>query len=314
MNVLLTGATGLVGKQLLPALAKLGRVTALVRRTPSRLETPGPQSVEYVEADLRDYAALYETLGTHKVEVVVHSAAISHPGPSFRRPMTTVQINFDATVALLEAARLFGVRRFVYISSIGVYGPYQHPLVDETHPVAGNSPYGVTKAASEMMGNMYETTYGLRFVSLRYAHVYGPDREMACPIKMLVDAAVANLPLKLDSGADARLNLVYQNDVVQPVMVCLRKDPSYKAYNIADGVVCTLRDVLNILRKKFPSWEADVGPGNLPQSATGLPPEQGGERGIDISRARSDLGFEPQFDLASALDDYTRALTSRQRS
>ena len=310
MNILLTGATGLLGKKLVNPLCQLGTVVGTGRwsyEPPSAAKKAQP----FIKAsfDLRDYASIYRVFKEYKITHVVHSAAISHPGPSIENPLTTVQVNFDATVNLLEAARLFGVERFVYISSIGVYGRYYSEKVTEDHPTEGNSPYGVTKVAAELMGNCYDRTFDLPFVSLRYGQIYGSLRNTPCPIKMVVEAAVSKTPLHLSSGADACLHAIYQEDSVEPVLKALEKTGiRSEAFNIVDGSRHTLQEVVTIVKDLVPDSDITLGPGSLPQSVTGLPPEIGTEVLLDASKAARKLGFEAKWSFPEALAHYVKTL------
>ena len=303
-TVLLTGAAGLLGRELLGPLSARYNVIAVDAR-PFRIDAEDDVSPATALAfDLRDYGAVYETFARNRIDFVVHAGAISHPGPSFSQPVTSVQTNFDATVTLLEAATLFSVKRFVFISSIGVYGAFEQPNVREDHPMVGNSPYGVTKIAAELMGKMYAKKHALSFVALRYSHIYGPDRQLACPIKMLVDAAVAGQPLRLPSGADTQLHLIYQFDTSEPVLRCLERDPHRQEYNIGDGSTHRLEEVVDLLKIRVPKWEVALGPGPLPTSVTVLPPEEGVEAVIDVTRATLDLDFRANYDIANGINDY----------
>jgi len=310
-NILLTGAGGLLGRQSMQALAARHRVFAIDIWPFSPEAAQLDENPTLLSFDLRDYAAVYETFARYRIDYVVHAAAISHPGPSFAQPVTSVQVNFNATVTLLEAARLFGTKRFVFISSIGVYGAYNEPMVDEGHRMAGNSPYGVTKIAAELMGRMYATEFKVPFVALRYSHIYGPSRRLACPIKMLAEAAVRGDALHLPSGMDTLLQLIYQADVADPIIRCIEKQPHFHEYNIGDGAAYRLRDVADLLKMRFPKWEVDIGPGPLPRELTGLPPAKGAEATIDISRAARDLEFRPRYGLSDALQDYADHLLKR---
>ncbi|MGE5606346.1 MAG: NAD-dependent epimerase/dehydratase family protein [Bacteroidota bacterium] len=310
MNILLTGAQGLLGQMLLKPLSEMGLVVAAARRS---YQPPGVSKGKrsYVEAnfDLRDYASIYRVFKEYNITHVVHSAAISHPGPSLDSPLTAVQINFDATVTLLEAARLFGVKRFIYMSSIGVYGRYRTNRVTEEHPMEGNSPYGVTKVASELMGNCYDRTFDLPFVSLRYGQIYGPLRKTPCPIKMVVEAAITHKPLHLSGGADACLHAIYQEDTIEPVQKLLLDETiRAEAFNIVDGYRHTLREVVTEIKKIVPDADISLGPGPLPQSVTGLPPEIGEDVLLDASKAMEKLEFKPQWTLPKALVHYVETL------
>jgi UDP-glucose 4-epimerase len=306
MNILLTGSEGFLGKMLVKPLCELGTVVAAARRF---YQPPGAEKKKTtfipVNFDLRDYASIYRVFKEFNITHVVHSAAISHPGPSLDSPLSAVQINFDATVSLLEAARLFKVERFVYISSIGVYGTYLWDKVTEDHPMVGNSPYGVTKIASELMGNCYDRTFDLPFISLRYGQIYGPLRKTPCPIKMLVEAAVNHTSLHLSSGADSCVHAIYQEDVAEPVLLSLKdKENRTESFNIVDGERHTLGEVLLEIKELIPDADIALGSGPLPQSVTGLPPEIGKNVLLDASKAEAKLGFKAKWFLRKALKHY----------
>jgi nucleoside-diphosphate-sugar epimerase len=307
-TVLLTGASGLVGRQLVRLLSESYRLVLTDCQSPQHLSDLPRDRVAFATFDLRDYAAIYTLFAKHRIDRVIHSAAISHPGPSFAQPVTTLQINFDATVTLLEAARLHGVARFVFISTIGVYGPFQSHRVNEKHPTVGDSPYGVAKLAAELMGLTYAEEFGLPFVALRYSLIYGPSRLQPCPIKMLVEAAAARRPLQLASEADTGLNILYEADAAGPILHCLEEDTLHRVYNIGDGKQHCLGEVLRILHRLTPSWSAAIGPGVLPRETTGLPLGRHTGAVIDISRARKDLRFSPSYDLERGVTEYFKSI------
>jgi nucleoside-diphosphate-sugar epimerase len=120
--------------------------------------------------------------------------------------------------------------------------------------------------------------------------------------------------LHLPSGIDTPLQLIYQADAADPIHRCIERQPHFHAYNIGDGAVYRLRDVVDLLKMRFPNWDADIGPGPLPRELTGLPTEEGAEATIDISRAHRDLEFTPRYGLSDALQDYAdRLLAGRPK-
>src|SRR4051812_30934834 len=100
-TVLLTGAAGLLGRQLLGPLSKRWNVIAVDAR-PLAPDEAAAGPAASLSFDLRDYGAVYDAFARHRIDFVVHAGAISHPGPSFSHPVSSVQVNFDATVTLLE--------------------------------------------------------------------------------------------------------------------------------------------------------------------------------------------------------------------
>lgn len=301
-TILVTGAAGLLGKQFVLTASKTHRIIAAdVRPLPYTID---PERVTACRFDLRDYGAIFEVFRQYEVDVVMHSGAISHPGYSLSRPLETVQVNFDATVALLEAARILGVKKFIFISTGNVYGPYLSPTVDENHPLPGHSPYGVSKVAAELMGRMYSREYGMNFITLRVNSIYGSDRHEPSLMKTLVEAAAANKPIELSRGADTWVSTIYQADVSQPILTCIDRDISNETFNINDGPPHRIGDVADLLKTLRPSWHVRLGPGpkdpsKLPSTVREYP-----DAVLSTEKAKKHLNFAPAYTIERGVKEW----------
>src|SRR3978361_1830524 len=160
MNILLTGAAGLIGMALRDAFRARGDHVAAIDIT--RFE------------------------GHDAVEAIVHCGAISGPMLARGRPLDIVRANIDATALLLDLAREHRMRRFVFCSSISVYGDVGPGRIDETTPLLPSSVYGASKAACEQLIHGFAAEYGLDGVSLRIGRVYGPYRRADCHLGTLI--------------------------------------------------------------------------------------------------------------------------------
>lgn len=308
-TILVTGASGLLGKQLVLASAGQHKILAAdIRELPYPVEAFG-DNVQQCRFDLRDHGAIYELFRNNAIDVVVHSGAISHPVYSLTRPVETVQVNFDATVTLLEAARIFHVPKFIFMSTGNVYGHYLSPIVDETHPLPGHSPYGVSKVAAELMGRMYAREFGLNFIALRVNSIYGPDRREPSMMKTLVEAAAAGKPVDMPRGADTWLSTIYQGDVAAPILACIEGSVRSEAYNLNDGTPHRIGEVVEILKALRPQWQVSVGPG--PKEPSKCPPDvkEYPDAVLSIEKARRDLGFSPGFTLEQGVKAWLSALS-----
>ena len=181
MKVLVTGAIGFVGINVVRCLAEQGdKVVALDRSAPDSdaldFLRPVMQRVQLVEADVEDDWALAALVATHRPDGIVHAAAVTPKLETERSmPMRIMNINFMGTMRALEAAREHGVERFLFVSSDGLYGGIQDP----TQPVdkrrrRGRGPIPIAKVASEAVCRRYRALYGLEAVSGRVCATYGP--------------------------------------------------------------------------------------------------------------------------------------------
>lgn len=195
---LLTGGAGYIGPHVLRSLLDSGRSVVVLDDLSTGLPRKIPHDVPFVEADIRDTAAVTAALLTHGCSGIVHLAARKAVGESIKHPLHYWHVNVEGFRSLLAAAVEAQVAHVVLSSSAACYGT---PSVDNvTEDVIGAplSPYGSTKLACEVMLGEVAEAYGLRHTSLRYFNVAGAG----CP--ELGDTGVFNLiPMvfrRLDAG------------------------------------------------------------------------------------------------------------------
>jgi UDP-glucuronate 4-epimerase len=195
--VLVTGCKGFIGSALARRLAAEGRPVIGMDRAPPGEDTPFPS----VQADLADIHRLYATLIEHRVDRLVHGGALSGPMLARDNPHLMFEINVRGTMNILEAARVTGVRRVVFLSSIMAYGehPVEVPVTEDT-PLRACDPYGSSKICSEAILRAYAAGHGLDGVSLRLAGVYGPGRTTDCLIRLILENVLAGRRTSLPYG------------------------------------------------------------------------------------------------------------------
>jgi len=294
--VLVTGGTGFVGRQLVDALTAAGTPVVSYNRDYAASALP---DVVAVQGELFDIPRLLGVLREHRVERIIHTAAQSHPEISIEVPVTTFAANVDGTLGVFEAARLSGVvRRIVNFSSECAYGHQDEeiPVAESACPLP-NTPYGVTKVATELLGRVYRDTYGLDVVSLRVTEIYGPGLRMPEVLKDMIHAAAQDSAFHLDTGAAHRFQFVHVSDVVRAAISACRRDrlPEH-VYNISGGEQVTLAQAADLVRAEFPHATIDLGPGYL----------SGWDRQgpFDITAAERDFGYRPQVSLVEGVAAY----------
>lgn len=307
MHVLVTGA-GLVGCNVARQLAERGHRAILVDRSPNRgyIAAVAPDA-PIVATDVQDLAALIETMQIHKIDTVVHTAYLI--GASLNaRPYAGVKANVDGSLALFEAARLTGVRRFLFASTQGVYdydratGP-----IEEDDPLVGVVFYTASKIATELLLKAFAKEHRLEFAILRFAQIYGFGHYLGGDFVGIVmhqalTAALAGEPVELDPGIITNNDHVYAKDVALGVVLACEKPLRHDTYNIGSGVLTGPADVVAAIDAVVPGARAKM----LPKPVIG--PFWRHEHILDLTRARHDLGYEPQFDLATGVADFVREL------
>ena len=185
-------------------------------------------------------------------EAVIHLAARVGVRPSLERPLDYEESNVRGTVIVLEAARRWGVGKFLFASSSSVYGNTPRvPFTEEDHQILAISPYAATKIAGEKMCYAYSHLYALPVICLRLFTVYGPRQRPDLAIHkfaMLIDSGRA-VPFYGD-GNSAR-DYTYIDDIVAGFHGALHLDASYEVINLGNSHPVRLTELISVLEEKL---------------------------------------------------------------
>lgn len=203
--ILVTGGAGYVGSHSCKALAAAGFLPVCF----DNLSTGHRWAVRWgplEPGDLDDIDALRQALRRHRVEAVMHFAALSNVGDSMRKPGFYYRNNVGGTLNLLEAMVDCGIRKLILSSSCASYGRPQTLPIPEGHPQWPMSPYGETKFAAERMLRWWDEVHGLRFVALRYFNAAGADPDSE--IGEAHDPETHLIPLAIGTALEQRPHLM----------------------------------------------------------------------------------------------------------
>jgi UDP-glucose 4-epimerase len=300
MRLLVTGGAGFIGSHLVEGLVSAGHyVCALDNFTTGKMtnlsEVLGSENFQIVRADARRIpGSLIKKLG--RMNGVCHLAALTDVQESIENPMLTSDVNLMGTLSVLEAARKLKAERVILASSAAVYGMIKRFPVTEDANIAPISPYGASKAASELYCRAFEENHGIEAVSLRYFNVYGP-RQVSGHYSGVISIFARNLlrgqPLTIfGDGAQSR-DFVYADDVVHATIHALNGSFQSRAFNIATGTETTVLELAKIMQELA----------NRRSELKFRPPRSGDPyRGVaDITKARKELGFAPRTSLRDGL-------------
>jgi UDP-glucose 4-epimerase len=287
-TVLVTGGAGFIGSRIVATLGSNNRVRVLDNLT-SGSRAALPDDVEFVHGDVRDEQQVKRALAD--VDIVLHEAAMADVPESTERPLACHERNATATVKLLDQARRADAR-VVLASSAAVYGDPESVPVSEEAPTRPRSPYGASKLASDHYGRVFSERYGLPVVSLRYFNVYGPRKtptEACGVVGQFVRKARTGDPLTVHGQGNQTRDFVHVFDVVNANLAAATTTETPAVYNIGTGRSITIRELAALVAEES---SADVT----------IRHEEGRDGDIqrsraDISKATSELGFEPQVDI-----------------
>lgn len=295
-TVLLTGASGLIGRYVHRMLRERGDKVVAIDRIAGD---------DVLACDLSEVHRLHE-LGS-EAAAIIHCGAISGPMVARDNPYLIVQSNIVGTANILELARVKGMRRVVYCSSVSAFGntPAGLDLVPEDVVLKPTSVYGASKAAGEQLLEGYRQQHGVDSVSLRPGWVYGPGRTTDCAIRTMIEDAQAGRPTSFPFGRDFYRQYVHVQDVADAILLALdAKELPRRSYTINGGTYLTLGDVAAIVRKVLPSARIEMGPGGDPIDDV--------QARFDLSAAERDLGFRPRIGLEEGIRSYAGWLSARR--
>jgi nucleoside-diphosphate-sugar epimerase len=305
MTVLVTGASGLIGRHAVSELRRRGESIRTFQRTPQRTpsppscETSGEPPLEHVVGDVRtDGAELVAAAAGCRA--IVHLAGRGDVGESRRDPLGYAALNATGALHALEAARTVGAT-FVLASSQRVY-PLQPGRAREDHVLAPDSPYGYAKWVAELWCRMASEQYGLTTRVLRFFSVYGPGQQPnggSGVVTIFARAALAGQPLIVQSAGQR--DFTDARDVARglALAVDLPPDEQHRVINVATGAGTTFLD----LARRITGIARSTSPIDVR-----ITEPVGSDLVADIGRARDELGYQPCIELDAGLQHYVRWL------
>jgi CDP-glucose 4,6-dehydratase len=252
-------------------------------------------------ADLTDLDGLLRVLNEHEVSDVVHLGAQTIVGTADRSPLGTWDANVRGTYTLLEACRTLGtVRRVVVASSDKAYGSHDELPYREDFALRPQHPYDVSKACADLIARSYAHSYGLPLAVTRLANVYGPgDLNWSRIVPDTARALVRGKRPIVRSDGTAERDYLYVEDAVEAYLAVAasldRPELSGRAWNAGWGKPV---QVLDVVRTLISVSGRDVEPDIRGE---GNPPGEIASQYLDSSAIRTELGWEPRWELERGL-------------
>jgi dTDP-glucose 4,6-dehydratase len=302
MKVLITGGAGFIGSNF---------VNYMVRKYPSYQiinldaltyagnlenvkEVENKSNYRFVKGDITD-RELIELLFSEGIDVVVNFAAESHVDRSITDPGIFVKTNIQGTQVLLDAAKKYGVKKYIQISTDEVYGTLgETGYFTETTPLAPNSPYSASKAGADLLVRAYHETYGLPVNITRCSNNYGPYHFPEKLIPLMIINALNDRPLPVyGDGLNVR-DWLHVEDHCSAIDLVLHKGKNGEVYNIGGNNERTNIEVVKAILRYL----------NKPESLiTFVEDRLGHDRryAIDATKIREELGWQPRYTFEEGL-------------
>lgn len=333
MNYLVTGGSGFIGSHLVEQLLKKGHsvinidnfdnfydyrikikntldsiqhfpdfefsekeedITKLISLTTS-------DSYRLYYQDIRDKKGLENIFKAHKIDLIIHLAALAGVRPSIERPLDYEEVNIRGTQNLWEMGKDFRIKKFICASSSSVYGNNRKTPFSETdavdHPI---SPYAATKRCGEILGHTYHHLYHMDMVQLRFFTVYGPRQRPDLAIHKFTKLISENHEIPFYGDGTTARDYTYIDDIIDGIMKSItyleKHSQVYEILNLGENQVVTLDTMVaaienelgkSAIRKNLPMQPGDVQKTNA-----------------DITKARTLIGYKPDTNFQNGIKKF----------
>jgi UDP-glucuronate 4-epimerase len=297
-NILVTGGAGFIGSHLVERLLGEGTWRVMVVDDLNDFYSPeikraniapfrGAANFNFVESDIRNAEAMRKVFDANEFDAIVHLAARAGVRPSLCHPKLYAETNINGTLNLLELARDFDIKQFVFGSSSSVYGVNSKvPFSEDDRINQPISPYASTKAAGELLCHTYSHLFDIRTVCLRFFTVYGARQRPDLAIHKFTRLIAEGKPIQVFGDGTTRRDYTYIDDIIQGVRASNDYDTSmHEVFNLGESETTELSRLINLLEECL-GVEAVIDrqpmqPGDVPTTYA------------DISKARKLLNYHP---------------------
>ncbi|WP_026452270.1 SDR family oxidoreductase [Aequorivita capsosiphonis] len=310
-NILVTGGAGFIGSNLCEALLSLNaNVTCLDNFATGHKHNIAPflshKNFALIEGDICDLKTCQQACLNQ--DFVLHQAALGSVPRSINDPITSNNVNVGGFLNMLVAARDKGVKRFIYAASSSTYGDSESLPKEEDKIGKPLSPYAITKYVNELYAEIFNTTYGLNTIGLRYFNVFGrrqdPNGAYAAVIPLFVKQFMDHVSPVINGDGSYSRDFTYIDNVVQMNLLSItteNEDALNQVYNTAVGDRTTLVQLTELLKKHLSFFDEKIqevaiihGPnrkGDIPHSLA------------SVEKAERLLGYKPTHAIDSGIGE-----------
>ena len=251
--------------------------------------------------DIRDKKGLEAIFKNHKIDLVIHLAALAGVRPSIERPLEYEEVNVRGTMNLWELCKEFGISKFICASSSSVYGNNEKTPFTETDNVDNPiSPYAATKKSCEILGHVYHNLYHIDIIQLRFFTVYGPRQRPDLAIHKFTKLITEDQEIPFYGDGNTARDYTYIDDIIdgitKSILYLETHSGVYEIINLGESEVITLSEMLgtietalgiSAIRKNLPMQPGDVQKTNA-----------------DITKAKTLIGYKPDTDFQNGIKKF----------
>ncbi len=251
--------------------------------------------------DIRDKNGLEKIFKNHKIDLIIHLAALAGVRPSIEKPLDYEEVNIRGTQNLWELCKDFNIKKFICASSSSVYGNNQKIPFSETdnvdHPI---SPYAATKKCGEVLGHVYHHLYHIDMIQLRFFTVYGPRQRPDLAIHKFTKLISEHKEIPFYGDGTTARDYTYIDDIIDGITKSVtyleENSKVYEILNLGENQVVTLEEMVstieNVLGKSAIRKNLPIQPGDVQKT------------NADITKARTLIGYKPDTNFQNGIKKF----------
>ncbi len=295
MNILVTGGAGFIGSNIVDAYIEKGHDVIIIDNMSTGVEKYINPKAKFYKMDICD-EGISEVFKNHRIDIVNHHAAQIDLRKSVENPKYDIEVNIKGSVNLLQNAIENKIQKFIFASTGGaIYGEHDYFPADEKHPTRPYAPYGINKMTVEKYLYYYNYVYGLNYVVLRYANVYGPRQNPhgECGVIAIFTDKITKgtEPLINGDGKQTR-DYVFVSDVVNANVLALNAKES-TIYNVGTSKETDVNYIFErINHYAETNFEEKHGPAKKGEQKRSV---------LSFEKINEELGWQPMMDIETGL-------------
>ncbi|MCJ7509016.1 MAG: NAD-dependent epimerase/dehydratase family protein [candidate division Zixibacteria bacterium] len=294
-RIVVTGGAGFIVSQVADEFIRQKHKVVIIDNLSTGFEKNINPRAKFYKVDINS-SVIDKIFKREKLDILCHHAAQIDIRKSVENPILDAEGNILGSLNLFESCIKHKVKKVIFASTGGaIYGEQAYFPADESHPAKPLSPYGIAKLSIESYLHFYAEAYGLNYISLRYANVYGPRQNSWGEA-----GVVAIFARKMLNGEKAFINgdgkqtrdFVYVNDVVKANLLALGY-PKNNTFNIGTGIETDINTIFKLIKKETENNQKELH----------LPAKKGEQvrSVLDFSKARKNLKWRPKMELTEGI-------------
>jgi UDP-glucose 4-epimerase len=294
-KILVTGGAGFIGSNVADKFIEYGHKVVIIDNLSTGVEANLNKKAKFYKVDIRS-AVIDKIFEREKPDILCHYAAQIDVRKSTNDPIFDAEINIIGSLNLFNACVKHKVKKIIFASTGGaIYGEQDYFPADENHPANPVSPYGVAKLTIEKYLHFYKEVYGINFVALRYANVYGPRQNPfgeAGVVAIFTERLLGGKKTIINGDGKQTRDFVFVEDVVESNVLALEY-PKTDIFNIGTGIETDINCIFRTLNEKIGLEQKELhGPAKLGEQQRSV---------LECSKAKRLLKWRPKYNLEEGI-------------